>query len=119
GVVRCLEPERLRVEVARGVDGAEASCPGAALDEGGAGTSSELRVLLARGPAQLERSEPVMRRELRVILCALGRQLFDPFRRAAVLLRPLEPRNLAVGDVTDEGVRKRILGLPRNGRASL
>ena len=49
---------------------------------------------------------------LGVVLGAVAGERTDPLRDATVLLGPLGARDLAVGDVTDERVEERVLGLP-------
>ena len=60
-----------------------------------------------------------MREHLGVVLGAVACDGGEPFRRAAVLLRPLRPRDLPVGDVADERVEECVLRLPRDRGAAV
>jgi hypothetical protein len=71
----------------------------------------------ARGPRELERLLVVVRKQLGVVLRAP--EIFDPFTRTAVLLRPSAARDLAIRDVAEEHVLERVLRVVGDCRAPL
>ena len=51
------------------------------------------------------------------VLGAVAGEGGEPLGCAPVLLRPLRPRDLAVGDVADQGVEEGVLRLARRSRS--
>ena len=63
----------------------------------------------AKDPRELEALDVMVRHELGVIDDPVTGEALDPFGRRAVLVRPPAPRDLAVGDVSDEHVEEGVL----------
>ena len=77
--------------------------------EGTACREGELVDAAARGARELDRGEVVMRAQLGLVVVPAER--VDPLHGEAVLLRPLGPRDLPVGDVADEEMAECVLVL--------
>ena len=114
GAVRVWrEFERALVEACRGRKRVEAECAVASLSEGSAGSLGERPGLCPRRPSELERAAVMVREHLRMVLGSAER--LDPLGCEAVFLDARRARDLCVGDVPDEDVRKRILRLAGHG----
>ena len=74
-------------------------------------------IVAACSPGQLERRLPVVSDHLGVVVAPAEGD--DPLRDRAMSLRALGPRDLAIGDVPNQGVCERQLRLARNGGAAL
>jgi hypothetical protein len=66
---------------------------------------------LTRSTPKLERIQVVVCEHLGVVSGSPKRP--DPLGRSAVLLSPLDPRDLTVSDVTNQDVQKRVLAFTR------
>ena len=77
----------------------------------------EQSVLAARCAREIERREVVVREQLGVVRGTAER--LDPLGCAPVLLHPCSPQDLPVGDIADELVPERELGLAGDGRPAL
>ena len=106
--------ERRAVEPSRDGVGAELEGAVARLAQCSHGPSGELVGRLPRGAGELERAEIVVGEHLGVVLPAA--ESLDPLGGEAVLVSPHGARDLAVGDVADEHMVKRVLGLTFHGR---
>ena len=105
---RSTSPRSERVESGRAVAGFAEGEPSAVREIGGVPPG---------GAGELERRVPVVGEHLGVVVRPSER--LDPLGDAAVLLGAVGAGDLPVGDVANEGVRERELGLALDGRAPL
>ena len=111
------EGQGVAVELTGRGSRAQPDRPVAGHDERRSSPRLQIDIDRTRGAAQVERLQPMMGGKLCVVLAPLDRQLLDPFRSCAMLPRALDPRDLPVGDVADQRMPERILGLVGNGAA--
>jgi hypothetical protein len=88
------------------------------LTERGAGSADEFVRRPTRSARVLEGAEVVVRQHLGLVFRTIGGERLDPRSREAMLLGTIGPRDLAVGDVADEDVPERELGLADNRRTA-
>lgn len=103
-----------RAPVARaGLPGVELKRPVTRHDEEASSGVRQMRDLVRRagGAGELERLPVMVGEEIGVVGDALACHLLDPVGGAAVLRRALGARNLAIGDVADQGVPEDVLRL--------
>ena len=111
--------QRLGVEPGRGLPAAEGGGPVAGLAQGRQGAGGQPGRLGPGGAGERQGGPVVVGEQLGPALGPVGGQPLDPGGGPAVLVGPLGPQHLAVGDVADQGVPEGVLDLaghPGGGR---